>query len=595
MIVSVPILSMLASTCACTFITVAILYAGIARAQWERVGSEAFTDILIWNSDLVLLNPTGQVLRSTDSGRTWTCMVNSGSKLARFDSASDSVLSIWRKDNQILLTTDWGRTWRTKAPTVEALREAARNVRSDHFIDSLMKWKTRRLACIDEDGEEAWSSISHDTKLKIHAVTPFGERLVAVGEPGVVLVIDSNNNGRLIHSSEFQSDKQSGAAIKVAFADRKVGLVAYQHLIQFTLDSGRSWSKLLMPEADTLYEIHLLSNSRVLVRFSNNILRAFDLERGKEWFVDTLSNDNWELIVFGDQLIKYNDKHIFSIGIGESYAWDRRYSARPTESIIDVALLSNKIILIASRYSDFVGDAPLTHLTISTDAGDSWKAFGSINGRLIGMKFRTSKFGIAQLAEGYMIATVDSGRSWFTTFGTELKLSTNAFMEHDSVCVGLSEDGVLLNSPDVGFTWHRVLLDIAVLPGNSRFSNFCVVGNLVYVVNDHGLYRYRVITPKRYSYVPSQEIPNRSLECRVYPNPATTVIKLFIARTQLSDLTQLGIRDEHTVEVQCPIVATNTLEDDLEITLDISHLEVGNYYIFVGSEASSKLLRFTKR
>lgn len=237
-----------------------------------------------------------------------------------------------------------------------------------------------------------------------------GERIVAVGERGIVLYSDDDGG----------SWKQSAVPVDatltaVTFADTQHGwITGHDATILATTDGGLTWKvQFRDPELDVpLLALYFADvNTGIAVGGRGNLFRTTD--GGKSW-----TN---EVILTRDEF----DGHLFGIGKAESGS-----------------------LFIASEQGV---------LFRSDDAGATWQQLTSpYNGSFFGLAFPGRGKIVAYAMIGNVAVSSDNGNSWrMVPTGTDKSLMSGTVMP-DGVLVIAGLDGAILVSHDSGETFTSI-------------------------------------------------------------------------------------------------------------------------------------------
>jgi photosystem II stability/assembly factor-like uncharacterized protein len=352
------------------------------------------------------------VLRSTDSGVTWTPLPVAGTPagdLASIRCATATICLIaTRQGNQILRTADAGLTYTSIVPSSDATHAVA-------FASA-----TRAVAAGDRGSVE----VSGDA----------GATWAAVGSrvPGTFDVLEA-------------------ASSSVAYAGGADGVLAR------TADAGRSWRNVSTPTSAQIVDVAAPTATRLFVLGSDGSLERSDNGGASYTLLNPGSFSYAVVAPDADRVLLAGPRGILSSDdAGSSFGRvaDRDARVALTNADADGAT----VVAYASR-----------RLIVSTDAGASWRRVLLAKRMfLTDVSFVSAKVGYV-VSGGRVWRTANGGRSW-TSFGSTGASTVFgidfADARHGYAIVnrfGAFVAGFLLRTSDGGATWRPQLVAPAAL------------------------------------------------------------------------------------------------------------------------------------
>lgn len=209
----------------------------------------------------------------------------------------------------------------------------------------------------------------------------------------------------------------------------------------------------------------------------------------------------------------------------------------------------------------------------TTDAGFSWfDVFPQSGSQVSCLKFQNSTTGYFGNNNGHIYKTTNSGIIW-RLIQTPISSNVNdiEFGQNNSVYAA-SQNGVLIKSCDSGVSWitesvgtSKNLIDIHTMENAS----------IVYVVaNDGEIFKNSLATG-----IPLLKKSDHSIS--IYPNPTSDFISLNSTK-EITRVTILNTNGEAILESN-------------EVTIDVSSLSQGLYFLHVMSSATSSVIKFIKK
>jgi len=455
---------------------------------------------LIDANTIVAVGEDGTILRSTDSGNTWSRIQSNTAQTLHGVYFSDNLHgTIVGKAGTVLRSTDGGLTWVPKSSGITW------DIRGVHFFDAnhgvLAAWDGNILRTID--GGDSWApqnSSSLDGFFDLTFNTPFSG--FAIGIEGTVLrTLDSGLNW-IRQDTTSRKDLMA-----VSFYNDQTGMVVGgddpidwprsdpNGVIGLTSDGGTTWTfkdfgpKNLFSGAAVPKE-----NTRIVVgkrlntdnTFTSFLLRSFDggitwtdslafttqyggrspslhfvnsdtgfineiygsdfnlktVDGGRTWYPITVNTE------IGAKLL--NSMHFFDSDTGIAVSLSRTFHTTDggeTWDPIDIGYTSaNFAMAFRNRQSGFIVGRRNVVLE-TTDGGYTWtsKPF-TLNQRLMHIKFFDSQIGVAVGLDGGIVYTSDGGNTWEgVRIGTDNILMDIEFIDSTTI-LAVGHKGEILRS-----------------------------------------------------------------------------------------------------------------------------------------------------
>lgn len=186
------------------------------------------------DNTLFVSNYEGQLLCSTDGGRTWICRASGVEPLMRLSFADSRVGYALSWAGRLFATSDGGQTWRPIRPD---------SIGGYSDVRCLTPWQAIVVGrggriLRTEDGGKRWKRMSIATEWNLHRIdSPDGKNIWVVGDGGTLL--QSTDVGETWNPV---NPGTSGSLRNVQFLNRQQGIVlADSARVLITGDGGRSW------------------------------------------------------------------------------------------------------------------------------------------------------------------------------------------------------------------------------------------------------------------------------------------------------------------------------------------------------------------
>ncbi len=465
-----------------SFFISALCLATILHAQpWEPVGGESFEAIAgVEDGSLLLVAYPGTILRSTDTGVTWSEVYRGSARLSGFGRAqhvpTDWVIA-YGDSGYAIVSLDSGRTWNACSAGVLA---------GSPFPQLRGPAGTPAL---------------HD---KINSYAFAGSLYYAVGEPGLMYVWDTISRAwRELHRAPYAENPvergvgleaptyaESGAIID--FSTPACGAIALGNRMFFTYDSGVTWRETVLPDTNSISSFFLLSDTATLIGMIDGRLYYWNRSvdgyvrcdsilyspqnpspfqgegqgRGRAEQEKSILQIGWK-DAFGAELFVLTDSELYSLSADLHASSSYDLPLRPGERAVSASfpnpyvgfLLTDSVqridtITTDGRDTTMIRDT--SYIYRSLDGGATWTlALKNIPG-LTNMFFVNVKRGFACGANGLIMVTNDSGTTWGRAWSmTKQNLRSVRFV-NDSIGYAVGDSGTVLLTQNAGRMWRPV-------------------------------------------------------------------------------------------------------------------------------------------
>ncbi len=387
-----------------------------------------------------------QVYMTTNGGQDWN-MVNSDKHpvIAGFHFL-DNNTGFMASRNWVLKTTDAGVTWDTLNPT------KLPTITDIHVVDEQEIWVTMNNGAylFTENGGGSWTqkspNLNGSNTLKGIFVTGEG-KVWATGNYTSVFYSDDRGN-----SWADQVPGQKGMMNKADFLTDKFGFtVGNEGVVLKTTDGGAIWEDLTFQDADSYFDVKVISQNEVIILSQHKILVSSN--GGNSWTEKPTGAIGGHTAFFAKSaseiFITSKSGEILRTQNGGT-SWDFVYNGTGYLSDIEFIDTQNAIV---TGYNGLV--------LKSTDGGLTWNE-----------KWRDNRNSFENIAftgnlEGWIVAsnytdtifrTQDGGETWTgENMGSKSFWHDITFMDADTgwVAGGSSGSGWILKTTDGGENWSR--------------------------------------------------------------------------------------------------------------------------------------------
>jgi len=538
------------------------------------VGAESFSAIAsAEDGALLLLRYPGDILRSTDTGRTWQEVYRGGFRVWGIGYSKSQALVAYGDSSEAVISVDSGRSW-----------QAANG-----------EW--RAASC-------EWQADGRDSTLYPKPYTlyplPAGTNSVsfadsewwAVGEPGLICVWDAaNRRWKELHRAPFSVEPDSRTApppsplplrfasqegeSKIAFSSAAHGAIAVGNRIYFTNDSAVTWSETSLPDTASISSFFLLSDTSSLVGMSDGLLyygtagarmtypvfvrcdSILSDGQGAGWGTQPLQSLHpifqigWKDKLDGD-LFVLTDSLMYSVGTDLRSATNYPLALRAGERALAASfpdaytgfLLTDSIRRFDTLTSDgrdtsFVFDTSFVYRSL--DGGATWNIVLSDIPGLTNMYFENTKTGFLCGANGLIMHTEDTGAHWARAWTLTRQAMHDIRMVNESTGYAVGDSGVVLLTQTSGRVWRLLPPEpLFSHPGTAYTGVACSGEHTVYIVANDRCYTAAI--PQPINFHPHWHWPERhTLSISERPNPSSGSVE-FDIRSTAKNSSEPGIR-----------------------------------------------------
>src|SRR3954454_1996758 len=416
-----------------------------ATSEASRI---APSDIQFTSTDTGFASTTGgDVYYTTDSGSTWRPAVPAAFSNPDLECPPATVGYAVGAAPVALKTPDGGATWR-ELGLPEGMPDVARISCSGTDICVAVTTDGDRLLRT-VDGGASWTRVNPTSK-KLAAVGPASAtRAVAVGEAGTTVASDERSRtvaalaGAL--PGTFTGVKAQSA--KVAYAFGKGGALAR------TIDGGATWSEIDAATSDDLQDVSYVS-----------LGIGFALDSVGQLLRTDNSGDSWQILNTGtarapNTVVALDSKNVLLIGpLGARRSFDGGQSFR---TVADKDVRRSPL-----GAADHVGKTVLaygaTRIVLSRDGGKAWRAVKRPSKQLriqdIDLVSTSTAFLLDQ--DGRLWRTLNAGKTWGerpatgTEVGYDISFSDSRHGFLSVTEFGDDDHGFVMQTDDAGKTWE---------------------------------------------------------------------------------------------------------------------------------------------
>ncbi|MBE0643163.1 MAG: T9SS type A sorting domain-containing protein [Bacteroidetes bacterium] len=224
---------------------VALFISRDSAKSWEQTGLDTLTDILAADDVILASEFNGPLYRSSDKGRTWDLVLNTGVGITHFTDFDGVIYGI--TDTRLLISSDRGLTWQQKPIPTYNLGYDVLGVNSRMLF---LATHSRRMCSTDRG--DTWTEINH---------LPFD---------GDILALATSSDGTFAAiTAETPNPMLPGPPVDVIVST----------------DDGRTWTSIAeglptrffeYPPSTVFRDIAFLPNNTILVAVPGRGLYAYD-------------------------------------------------------------------------------------------------------------------------------------------------------------------------------------------------------------------------------------------------------------------------------------------------------------------------------
>lgn len=611
-----------------------VLLTADSGKTWQTLntGHKIFPSKISWIDETSLIiigssssnTTTSTVLLSTDTGRTWTSVLNDSIYLFSDIAISGSTGIItgykFRDKSIIYQSTDKGRTWDTADISgVDALLHTVESISDSQFFAAGQRPSTsdinQRWFAYSNDYGHHWEMLESPeiipgTQAFLDlSFSPDQSNAIAVGELGSI-AISSNplETWELRAQSRlypFKGEGQYNFFSNILFYSENEGIAigadvfSGNNIVIRTTDNGITWrtDRTLRPGIRGIAKIgkkiiattdrsRPITNRFYLV---SKDATSWEIQGGvfDEAYIYNLqspivNNDEESGLYFGDSILFHSSDQ------GET--WHKR-------SVVDGAIAINSINFISPSIGTVTAQGPFqesdsglvnTHMVfVTTDSGYTWNNVYSIStlqsiqvhGYFRNNHQGTIAIGLNSQPQGFLFNTQDGGLTWDTTSISGTPYDMQFFNESVGFVVGM--DALILSTYDGGRSWEQQI------PWDSATSGELDIFRKVSLLPDKQtlmiLGREILIRGTLDSAITSSikekpaEVKSERLQLTISPNPAEEDIRgeLITAESQHIKIELYDIRG-----VRLKVILDTTIQRGHHIfNFPVSDLNEGTYIV----------------
>src|SRR3954451_5736661 len=420
-----------------------------ATSEASRI---APSDIQFTSIDTGFASTTGgDVYYTTDSGSTWTPVLQEPVSIRDLEFPTANVGYAVGAAPVALKTTDGGATWRELGLPEDTPDVARISCSGTDICVAVTTDGDRLLRTVD--GGASWTRVNPTSKKLAAVGLASATRAVAVGEAGTTVA--SDDAGRTFATlggdlpGTFTGVKAQSDRVAYAFGEG--GALAR------TIDGGATWSEIDAATSDDLRDVSYVSL---------NI--GFALDAVGQLLRTDNSGESWQILNTGtarapNAVVALDSKHVLLVGpLGARRSFDGGQSFR---TVTAKAVRRSPLGAV-----DHVGQTVIaygaTRIVLSRDGGRAWRGVGrpSKKTRIQDIDFVTKNTAFLLDQNGRLWRTLDAGKTWGErpATGTEVGYDVSFSDErHGFLSVtefGDDDHGFVLHTADAGKTWEPQLI-----------------------------------------------------------------------------------------------------------------------------------------
>ncbi len=595
-----------------------IIAAASARSQeWEPIGAESFEALAgvhdcssVEDGGLLLIQYPGVILRSTDTGGTWSEVFRSGTMLTGFERMEHISTEIvaYGDSGYAVRSLDSGRTWSVAAPPPSPL--------------------------LEKEGEKhSLPPALYPLPIGTNSTAFADSSWFAVGEPGLISVWDTmQHRWRELHRAPY-TERQvglqapiytpSGHAI-VEFHTPAYGAIALGNQMFFTFDSSVTWKRSVVPDTSGVSSLWL-SDTFALAGMSDGSLYEISHSGGSFLRCDSILYANaaqiWSseppapeksILQIGwmneqeGTLFALTDSVLYSLSgdlhASSSYVLPLRPGERSVNASFPNAYVGFLLTDSTKRIDTLTSDGRDTTIVQDTsyiyrslDGGSTWAlALNNIPG-LTAMTFVNVHRGCACGANGLIMRTDDSGSTWSRAWSMTKQPLHGIRFVNDSVGYAVGDSGTVLQTVMAGRLWRALPPEPLFTHPTTRYESIAFPNaHTVYAVAQNRGDRSAIKIPASVRFNRRRSQRNTlSVSARPDPSAGPITFDVRIAGTpsygampelQVTDLSGKSYYETSAFH------ALSTNEWNVEI--DLSFLQPGPYTALVTLGGQDALVKF---
>lgn len=460
-----------------------------AGESWQKKQDiSSGNDMSFYDSNGYIVGNDGYVLRSTNSGNSWTQISTNFNNSFNTVNIIDEDNIILSSSNSIVISSDGGNTWQSlNIPNVSVNKTFFVNASIGHaacdngtllktvdggqswyvtqstnlypsdffniyFVNENIGFSTREHSDMYKttDGGETWIKLAGISDA-IYSIYFLNENMGYVtGYQGVIF--KTTDGGNTWTWAGFQNGRFDGTSMfGIYFEDNNIGYATgVRGRIIKTTDGGNTWSE-HSPTYSTFNEIKVFESGIGFARSSNGYFKTTDY--GNSW-VFASAVDHYS---FCSGSFFINENVGYSIGNGSvedlfkttdgGVSWNKLYDP---ENNMDGL---NEVFFIDENNGFISGGFNTRKILKTTDGGITW--FEVLDQNVGKIQFINSQIGYAHRlgsSIGTMYKTIDGGNTWNINIEVDEEINDFHFVdENNGYFVG--DQGLMYKTNNGGTTW----------------------------------------------------------------------------------------------------------------------------------------------
>lgn len=436
-----------------------------------------FNTVNIINETDIIISSSNSIIKSSDGGITWTTNSIPNSTVNKTCFVTPLIGHAACNNGTMLKTIDGGVNWYT----TQSSNVFPSNLFTVYFINQNVGFYSKEHNDIFKtiDGGETWTQIKGTTDA-IYAFSFINENIGYItGDNGVIFkTIDGGNTWQW---ASFQNGRYYGTAMfDIHFLDSNVGFsTGARGRIIKTTDGGNTWTQ-NAPTYNDINQLEFLTQDIAYARV------------GSEYFKTLNSGINWTFVGTPKHYEYSSGSDFINENIGYSIGGGTTSTSGDVFKTIDGGNTWNKLGIVVdeglsciSFINENVGfisggfNRPVTYKTI--DGGTTWQQIGTFKFGQI--QFLNDNIGYARnIGNSYnrIYKTTDGGATWAITFEINQDINRFYFLdENNGYFVG--DNSLMYKTKNGGLTWEKLTVPYGYYTNVNFYSK-----NVGYITSDYG-------------------------------------------------------------------------------------------------------------
>ena len=589
-----------------------LILSKLAIAQdWKPIGVESFEGIYgVVDGALLLIRYPGDILRSTDTGETWSVVFRGGDRVSGIAYSGPELVA--REDSDhVIISADSGRSW--------TVREEF------HSITPAIGPPPSPLPSTSS-GQALLASSQEGEFQRLHPI-PEGTNSVGyadsacwvVGEPGMIARWDGTK-WRELHRAPYPVMDRDSSLVGIDFASPEFGALIRQHSIYFTYDSGVTWRESIPDSApgsahttrSTISSIFFIDDTGVLVGMSDGKL-LFRSRSSGVWVQDTQIQNSHPILSIGwqdeyaRQIFVLTDSELFTISADLQVATSSPLPIRSGERVRGLQFLNSYVGFLltdsTTHHDTMTAERKDTTLLFDTstiyrslDGGGTWSAIVRGISGITSVSFLSPRHGEFCTRSGLIEYTNDSGSTWLRNWNATRKRLRDIQYVNDSVGFAVGDSGTVIFTSNYGESWRPLPPDPLFFHPSESYSAIAFpTPQTVWIAGATKGYHAPIKIPARYR-ISRRITPRASLSISVYPDPSsgpvTFDIRLSGRQPQYEEVPTLRICDLSGKSVFEGIRVQTVSSSEWSAEADLSFLQAGVYTVAASYGGQTSITKF---